>query len=32
MTGSHRILGSVPNTLAHHATCAVLIVQTDDEA
>lgn len=32
MTGSKRILGSVPNTLAHHATCAVLIVQTDDEA
>ena len=23
MTGAKRILGSVPNTLAHHATCAV---------
>jgi nucleotide-binding universal stress UspA family protein len=32
MTGGKRILGSVPNTLAHHATCAVLIVQTGDEA
>jgi len=32
MTGGKRILGSVPNTLAHHATCAVLIVQTDDES
>jgi nucleotide-binding universal stress UspA family protein len=32
MTGSRRILGSVPNTLAHNAGCAVLIVQTDDEA
>lgn len=31
MTGSHRILGSVPNTLAHHATCAVLIVDTDEK-
>jgi nucleotide-binding universal stress UspA family protein len=30
MTGAKRILGSVPNTLAHHADCAVLIVPTDD--
>jgi nucleotide-binding universal stress UspA family protein len=29
MTGAKRILGSVPNTLAHHATCAVLIVRTE---
>jgi nucleotide-binding universal stress UspA family protein len=32
MTGGRRILGSVPNTLAHNARCTVLIVQTDDEA
>jgi nucleotide-binding universal stress UspA family protein len=31
MTGGKRILGSVPNTLAHHAECAVLIVQTGDD-
>ena len=30
MTGAKRILGSVPNTLAHHATCAVLIVRTEE--
>lgn len=30
MTGAKRLLGSVPNTLAHNAECAVLIVQTDD--
>jgi nucleotide-binding universal stress UspA family protein len=30
MTGAKRFLGSVPNTLAHHAECAVLIVPTDD--
>lgn len=30
MTGARRVLGSVPNTLAHHAECAVLIVQTDE--
>jgi nucleotide-binding universal stress UspA family protein len=30
MTGAKRILGSVPNTLAHHAECAVLIVPTDE--
>ena len=29
MTGAKRILGSVPNTIAHHAECAVLIVPTD---
>jgi nucleotide-binding universal stress UspA family protein len=29
MTGAKRFLGSVPNTLAHHAECAVLIVPTD---
>lgn len=30
MTGAKRILGSVPNTLSHHAECAVLIVPTDE--
>jgi nucleotide-binding universal stress UspA family protein len=30
MTGAKRILGSVPNTLSHHASCAVLIVRTED--
>jgi nucleotide-binding universal stress UspA family protein len=30
MTGAKRVLGSVPNTLTHQATCAVLIVPTDD--
>lgn len=28
MTGVRRVLGSVPNTVAHHAPCAVLIVPT----
>ncbi len=28
MVGSRRLLGSVPNTLAHHAQCAVMIVPT----
>jgi nucleotide-binding universal stress UspA family protein len=28
MTGARRLLGSVPNNVAHHAPCAVLIVQT----
>ncbi len=28
MKGARRVLGSVPNTIAHHATCAVLIVPT----
>jgi nucleotide-binding universal stress UspA family protein len=30
MTGAKRLLGSVPNTLAHHAECAVMIVPTGD--
>lgn len=29
MTGARRILGSVPNSVAHNATCSVLIVRTD---
>ncbi|HWE54293.1 MAG TPA: universal stress protein [Acidimicrobiales bacterium] len=29
MQGAQRILGSVPNTVAHGADCAVLIVKTD---
>lgn len=29
MTGAKRILGSVPNTLSHHAGCSVLIVPTE---
>lgn len=29
MTGAKRLLGSVPNSVAHQAKCAVLIVQTD---
>lgn len=29
MTGAKRILGSVPNSVAHHASCSVLIVTTD---
>lgn len=28
MTGARRILGSVPNNVAHHASCSVLIVHT----
>lgn len=28
MTGARRILGSVPNNVAHHAGCSVLIVHT----
>ena len=28
MHGARRVLGSVPNTLSHHADCSVLIVQT----
>jgi nucleotide-binding universal stress UspA family protein len=28
MKGMHRVLGSVPNTVAHKASCAVLIVNT----
>ena len=29
MSGAGRVLGSVPNTVAHHAKCAVLVVPTD---
>ena len=28
MTGARRILGSVPNNVAHHAPCSVMIVHT----
>jgi nucleotide-binding universal stress UspA family protein len=28
MTGARRVLGSVPNSVSHHAHCAVLIVPT----
>ena len=28
MTGARRVLGSVPNSVAHHAPCAVLIAFT----
>ncbi len=30
MTGAKRVLGSVPNALAHQATCSVLIAPTGD--
>jgi nucleotide-binding universal stress UspA family protein len=29
MTGARRVLGSVPNSVAHGASCAVMIVKTD---
>ena len=29
MTGAKRLLGSVPNSVSHHAPCSVLIVATD---
>jgi nucleotide-binding universal stress UspA family protein len=29
MSGRGRVLGSVPNTVTHHARCAVLVVATD---
>jgi nucleotide-binding universal stress UspA family protein len=29
MQGARRVLGSVPNSVAHGANCAVLIVKTD---
>jgi nucleotide-binding universal stress UspA family protein len=29
MQGARRVLGSVPNSVAHGASCAVLIVKTD---
>jgi nucleotide-binding universal stress UspA family protein len=28
MAGVRRVLGSVPNSVAHHAPCSVLIAQT----
>jgi nucleotide-binding universal stress UspA family protein len=28
MSGARRVLGSVPNTISHHAECAVMIVPT----
>jgi nucleotide-binding universal stress UspA family protein len=28
MQGARRVLGSVPNKVAHHAPCSVLIVST----
>jgi nucleotide-binding universal stress UspA family protein len=28
MHGGRRLLGSVPNTVSHHAPCSVLIVST----
>lgn len=30
MTGAKRLLGSVPNSVARHAPCSVLIVPTDE--
>jgi nucleotide-binding universal stress UspA family protein len=30
MKGGRRFLGSVPNTVSHHAPCSVLIVNTQD--
>lgn len=32
MRGARRVLGSVPNSIAHHAPCAVLIVDTTGES
>ena len=32
MHGAKRVLGSVPNTVSHRATCNVLIVNTDGSA
>ena len=29
MRGARRVLGSVPNSIAHHAPCSVLIVDTE---
>jgi len=31
MQGGRRFLGSVPNTVSHHAPCSVLIVDTQDD-
>jgi nucleotide-binding universal stress UspA family protein len=30
MQGGRRFLGSVPNSVSHHASCSVLIVDTED--
>jgi nucleotide-binding universal stress UspA family protein len=30
MTGARRVLGSVPNSVAHHAPCSVLVVDTHE--
>jgi nucleotide-binding universal stress UspA family protein len=30
MQGRRRVLGSVPNTVSHHASCSVLIVDTNE--
>ena len=30
MSGARRMLGSVPNTISHHAECAVMIIPTTD--
>ena len=32
MRGAKRVLGSVPNSIAHHAPCAVLIIDTSTAA
>jgi nucleotide-binding universal stress UspA family protein len=32
MRGARRVLGSVPNTIAHQAPCSVLIVDTTSAA
>jgi nucleotide-binding universal stress UspA family protein len=32
MRGARRVLGSVPNSIAHHAECSVLIVDTTSAA
>ena len=32
MRGARKVLGSVPNSIAHHAPCSVLIVDTSDPA
>jgi nucleotide-binding universal stress UspA family protein len=32
MRGARRVLGSVPNSIAHHAPCSVLIVDTTSQS
>jgi nucleotide-binding universal stress UspA family protein len=32
MKGGRRLLGSVPNTVSHHAPCSVLIVDTENDS